>query len=880
MQPNQPPTTYLADYRPPVYLIDHVELQVQLHEQGTRVQAKLQIRRNPQADPQETTLCLQGEALQHQWIAINGTRLADEDLIFSEHQVAIPNPPTRFTLTSAVQIAPETNQALEGLYRSGNMFCTQCEAEGFRRITWYIDRPDVMATFQVRIEAEKARYPVLLSNGNLLEQGDLPAGRHYALWHDPLPKPCYLFALVAGELHYIQGQHTTSSGKSVTLRIYTEPDNIHQCDHALYALKQAMRWDEQHYGREYDLELYNIVAATDFNMGAMENKGLNIFNAKYVLASPTTATDQDYQAIESVITHEYFHNWTGNRITCRDWFQLSLKEGLTVYRDQTFSADQIARSVKRIEDVNLLRMHQFTEDASPMAHPVRPDAYIEIRNFYTATVYEKGAEVVRMQALLLGPTQYRQAMDLYFARHDGQAVTIEDFMACMAEVSGRDFSQFQHWYTYAGTPLVQVQDEYDAATGTYRLHCTQQVPDTPGQTNKPAFLIPIAVGLLNPAGHDMLTAPSSEHPDGTVLLELQAPTQTFAFHNLPERPTPSLLRGFSAPVKLDYPYTDPQLLHLIAQDSDHFNRWEAAQNLYVRLILQAVTQPTINMPLDLPDGLAATLRTVLQTSTTEPALSAALLRLPSLAYLSDQMAIVDIDGLYRARQALRHGIALALYDTFYARYQQLTETDTYQTTPEAIGRRSLKNVLLDYLVSQDTESVWELALTQYQAQHNMTDVMAALALLADSTHPQRQTVLDTFAERWQADTLVMDKWFSVQARAARPDTLATVQRLMHHPAFSLQNPNKVRALIGAFSTQNPLCFHAADGSGYRFLSTQIQALDQFNPQIAARLVRGLARWQRYDSTRQQPMRTALQALLNDQTSKDVYEIAAQALGQH
>ncbi len=873
MPPNNPTTIRLADYQPSNYLIDQVHLTFRLHEQGTRVQSQLHIRPNPQA--QAGPLCLHGEDLQPIWLALNDERLSAADWQLADNLLTIADPPREaFILSSEVQIAPETNQALEGLYRSGPLYCTQCEAEGFRRITWYLDRPDVMARFQVRIEADKARYPVLLSNGNLTEQGELSAGRHYVVWQDPLPKPCYLFALVAGNLHYIAGEHTTPSGRSVALRIYVEPENIAKCDHALHSLQQAMRWDEQQYGREYDLSRYNVVAVNDFNMGAMENKGLNIFNAKFVLARPETATDQDYQDITGVIAHEYFHNWTGNRITCRDWFQLSLKEGLTVFRDQTFSADQDSSSVQRVAHVQALRSHQFTEDASPMAHPVRPVSYIEIRNFYTATVYEKGAEVVRMQARLLGPERYRRATDLYFARHDGQAVTVEDFMACMADVSGRDFSQFRHWYDYAGTPEIRVTDQYDATQQRYTLTCHQRVPDTPGQQNKPPFLIPLAIGLLDAKGQDL---PLTGATDDTLLLELHEREQTFVFDAIPERPVPSLLRGFSAPVRLTYPYTPAQRMHLMAHDSDGFNRWDAAHSLLTDTIRQGIVDYRAGRTWQLPDGLTDALRTALQSEDAEHALTAEVLRLPDPDYVGEDLPVVDVDGIHHVREQLRIRLATELQARFEACYTQLSETGPYQITPEAMGRRRLKNQILYYLAGLNTPEQWARVLAQYRTQHNMTDVMAALTLLADSDHPQRQAVLDDFATRWQSDPLVMDKWFSVQATSGRADTLAQVQQLMQHPAFSLHNPNKVRALIGAFSVRNPLRFHAADGSGYRFLRDQVQALDTFNAQIAARLLRSLARWQRYDTTRQTQIQAVLRDLMAGDLSNDVYEVAAKAL---
>jgi aminopeptidase N len=867
MKEANPQTIYLKDYQPPAFLIGQVNLRFDLKETGTRVFSEIHIQRNPQAQSEDQTLFLNGEGLRHCWVKVDGELLADDAMQITEEGLTLLSPPDDFVFSSEVEIAPENNTALEGLYRSSNMFCTQCEAEGFRKITWFLDRPDVMARFHVRIEADKARYPVLLSNGNPGVSGDLADGRHFAEWDDPIPKPCYLFALVAGDLRHIQDKHITPSGREVDLRIYVEQENIDKCDHAMRSLKHAMHWDEEKYGREYDLDVYNIVAVNDFNMGAMENKGLNIFNSKFVLARPDTATDSDFQGIEGVIAHEYFHNWTGNRITCRDWFQLSLKEGLTVYRDQEFSADMGSRSVKRIEDVRLLRAHQFAEDASPMAHPVRPASYIEINNFYTVTVYEKGAEVVRMQANLLGAEQYRKATDLYFARHDGQAVTTEDFVTCMADVSGRDFSQFQNWYDYAGTPHLNVQDEYDAGTQTYCITFKQHVPDTPQQSNKPAFHIPIALGLLDAAGQEI----------HSQLIELYQAEQSFVFEGVAGRPTPSILRGFSAPVKIEYPYTDGQLMHLMAHDSDGFNRWDAAQTLLINTLLRMVEQRQAGQGMQVPDSLIQALRSVLLSGDVEPALIAEVLSLPSINYVGDFMSVVDVDSIFLAREMLRQSIAQTLREDLFMIYERLSEQGEYQITHEAIGQRRLKNVVLGYLLSLQDTATTQLAIDQYGAQHNMTDVIAALALIADSDAPIRDELLADFAQRWQQDPLVMDKWFSVQAVSTRKNVLGDIQQLMQHPAFSINNPNKVRALIGTFANNNPLRFHAADGSGYRFIAAQVKALDKLNPQIAARLLRSLARWQRYDDIRQKHAQAALQDILAGDVSKDVYEIADKSL---
>ena len=876
MKEASPRTIELRDYQPPHFFIDTVDLEFDLHEQGTRVIGRLGVRRNPEAG--SGALRLDGEGLQPVWVRLDGRELSADRYRVDAESLTLLDPPAAFVLETEVIIAPEDNTALEGLYRSGSMFCTQCEPEGFRKITWFVDRPDVMACFTVRIEADKARYPVLLSNGNPRDSGDLPDDRHYAVWDDPIPKPSYLFALVAGDLRFVEDRHTTPSGKEVRLRVYVEPENIDRCDHAMRSLINAMRWDEEKYGREYDLDVYNIVAVNDFNMGAMENKGLNIFNSKYVLARPDTATDQDFLGIEGVIAHEYFHNWTGNRITCRDWFQLSLKEGFTVFRDQEFSADMGARGVKRIEDVRLLRAHQFAEDAGPMAHPIRPASYIEINNFYTVTVYEKGAEVVRMQANLLGPEVFRKATDLYFDRHDGQAVTTEDFVRCMADASGQDLSQLQHWYDYAGTPVLEVTGSYDARTAAYTLEFEQSVPDTPGQTDKPPFLIPVVTGLVGSDGSDLsVRAGDGEKKLTRHTLQLTDRQQRFVFHGVEEEPVPSLLRGFSAPVKLEFGYSDEQLMFLMANDSDGFNRWDAAQTLSRRVLLGMVGQYRDGQPLQVPDGLIQAYRAALLSEDVEPALIAEVLSMPAISYLGDFMDSVDIEGLHAAREGLRSAVGQGLRQDLRKVYGQMRDEDEYQPTPEAIGRRSLKNRVMAYLLAGGDAEDERLCEAQYRAQHNMTDVMAALALLADSEHPSREEVLVDFERRWRSDPLVMDKWFAVQAMSSRVDTLDRVHSLMGHPAFSMRNPNKVRALIGSFANANPVRFHAADGSGYAFLQEQVLALDPANPQIAARLLRAISRWQRYDEGRQAQMRAALEAVVAAKVSRDVYEIAVKSL---
>ena len=872
-----PRTIRLEDYRPPEYLIDTVDLRFDLQPTGTRVQSVLTLRRNPAAAPVEV-LRLHGEELNPVWLRLNGVELPGDAYSVDGEGLLLQHPPESFVLESEVEIAPETNTALEGLYRSGGMFCTQCEAEGFRKITWFLDRPDVMARFTTRIEADKAACPVLLSNGNPVEHGALPGGRHYAVWDDPFPKPSYLFALVAGDLRCVRDSHTTPSGKTVELGIYVEPENLDKCDHAMASVKKAMRWDEEKYGREYDLDVYNIVAVNDFNMGAMENKGLNVFNSKFVLARADTATDRDYQGIEGVIAHEYFHNWTGNRITCRDWFQLSLKEGFTVFRDQEFSADMGSRGVKRIEDVRLLRSVQFAEDAGPMAHPVRPDSYIEINNFYTPTVYEKGAEVVRMQANLLGPELFRRATDLYFERHDGQAVTTDDFVQCMADASGRDLTQFKRWYQYAGTPRVQASGAYDAAARTYRLSLRQQLPDTPGQTGKPPLHIPVAVGLLGADGRDLPLRLAGEAAagEGTRMLELREAEQIFEFVDVPEAPVPSLLRGFSAPVKLEFDYSDAELMFLMARDSDGFNAWDAGQTLAQRVILGMVAAGQTD-PGAVPEVLVAAFRDALSRGAGDPALLAEVLSLPGESYLGDQMAQVDVDGIHAARLAVRQRIGRELGELLRDTIEGLGTPGPYRPEPVAIGKRSLKNLLLGYLMAAGGAEAEELCRAQYRAGENMTDVMAALSLIADSDMPDRPAILEDFAARWQRDPLVMDKWFAVQAMSQRADTLDQVKALQAHAAFSIRNPNKVRALIGSFCSGNPVRFHAADGAGYVFLADRVLDLDPLNPQVAARMLRIMARWRRFDPQRQELMHAQLARIAAAQVSKDVYEVASKSL---
>ncbi|HCS89745.1 MAG: aminopeptidase N [Thiohalocapsa sp. PB-PSB1] len=878
-----PPVVRLEDYHPPEFLIDQVDLRFDLDVDQTAVQAEISLRRNPAATRGDGDLRLDGEQLELVEVALDNRVLPPVEYETRDDALIVHRVPDRFRLRTRVRIQPKANTALEGLYLSGNMLCTQCEAEGFRRITYFLDRPDIMARFQVTLIADPQRYPVLLSNGNPAGREMLPDGRQLVRWDDPYPKPCYLFALVAGDLAVVEDHFVTRSGREILLQIFVEPENLDKCDHAMRSLKKAMRWDEENYGREYDLDLFMIVAVSHFNMGAMENKGLNIFNAKYILARPDTATDTDFADIEGVVAHEYFHNWTGNRITCRDWFQLSLKEGFTVYRDQEFSADMGSREVQRIEDVRMLRARQFPEDAGPMAHPVRPDSYIEINNFYTATVYEKGAEVVRMQANLLGPERFRAGTDRYFERFDGQAVTTDDFVDCMEQAGAVDLTQFRRWYSQSGTPVLECADSFDADTGTYSLEIRQHTPAMSGEPTRLPLHIPFALGLLNQDGEDLSLAFVDESPTpapGTRMLALRQPVERFTFRltDLTDRPIPSLLRGFSAPVKVRYPYSDADLTFLMSHDSDGFNRWDAAQSLAQRLLLTLVEDETRPVP----ESFIHAFRTALLDRHADQALLAEVLTLPSESYLGDQMEVVDVPGIHRARKTLANRIGTSLRDDLHELYEQNRQPAEYNLSSESMGRRALRNCALDYLMQAPDADACALACAQFDAGHNMTDVVAALRLLVNAS-PQvagdaGERALDDFYQRWSHDPLVLDKWFALQAQSSRPETLARVKKLMDHQDFSLTNPNRVRSLIGAFAVGNPLHFHAEDGSGYCFLIDRIIDLDPLNPQVASRLLYPMTRWRRYDASRQTLMCKQLERVLEvESLSGDVYEVVSKTL---
>jgi aminopeptidase N len=878
-----PKPTLLAEYRPPDFLIDHVELSFSLGEEDAIVESRLAVRRNPAAGTPGAALRLDGEELELISIALDGSALPpDSYRIEPEGALVIPSAPDAFTLDTTVRIRPQRNTALSGLYTSGGNFCTQCEAEGFRRITYFLDRPDVSARYWVRITADKQRYPILLSNGNPEMHGDLGDGRHFATWVDPHPKPSYLFALVAGDLVALEDSFTTMSGRKVALAIWVRRGDEDKCAHAMASLKASMRWDEQTYGLEYDLDVFNIVAVSDFNMGAMENKGLNIFNTRYVLAKPDTATDIDYENIESVIGHEYFHNWTGDRVTCRDWFQLSLKEGLTVFRDQQFSADMGSAAVCRISDIRALRSSQFPEDAGPLAHPVQPQSYLSIDNFYTATVYNKGAELIRMMHTLLGPERFRHGMDLYILRHDNSAATIPDFVSAMAEAGGIDLTDFARWYHQAGTPEITVEDHYDADTKVFELTVSQKTPATPGQPEKAPMPIPIAMGLLGPNGDEMPTRLEDEAvaTSGTRLLVASEPRQTFRFVDVAAPPVPSLLRGFSAPVKLQGVMLD-RLKFLAIHDTDPVARWDAGQRAAIAILLDQVALRGAGKtlpPLD-PDLIAA-MRHTLADAARDRAFAAEALSLPSEATLADEMAVVDVEAIHAVRDEARAAIAAALATALGDAYRDLHDPGPYRTDGESIGRRALRNVCLGYLASGDPGTGARLAKAQFDAQQNMTDVLAALAVLADIDGPERNAALDAFYRRWADDPLVIDKWFALQARSSLPGTIAAVRALTGHPAFSRANPNRLRALVGTFSQANQLHFHDASGAGYAFLADEVLTLDPDNPQVAARMVQALGQWRRFDPARQLLMKAQLQRIHDKPgLSTNTFEMVSKSLAE-
>ena len=882
MKTDTPRPIRLEDYRPPAFLVDHVDLDIRLDPSRTRVRARLSIRPNPGYGVHEDMLRLDGEHLELDQIRIDGRDLklgADYDI--SDLGLTVRSPPAKpFKLEMVTLVDPDSNKALQGLYRSRGVYCTQCEAQGFRRITYFTDRPDVLSTYTVRIEADAEQAPVLLSNGNPTERGTLERGkRHYAIWHDPHPKPCYLFALVGGCFNSVAASFTTASGREVDLRVYVEPGLEERAHWAMDALKRSMRWDERRFGREYDLDVFNIVAVSDFNLGAMENKGLNIFNDRLILASAETATDVMFEAIESVVAHEYFHNWTGNRITCRDWFQLCLKEGLTVFRDQEFSGDERSPTVQRITDVRQLRAHQFPEDAGPMAHPVRPSAYIEINNFYTATVYEKGAELVRMLRTLVGAEAFRAGMDLYFERHDGEAATVEQFLACFAEVSGQDLGHFMVWYEQAGTPQLVCSLDYDQRAKAATLTIEQVLPSTPGDARKKPLHIPVRLGLV---GRDCADLPL-RLTDGVAIddgiLHVTRRRQSFTFRDVPSRPVPSLLRGFSAPVNLTIDLTDRDLEFLMTNDSDLFNRWQAANAYATRTLVQIVTALKAGKRSTRGTAYAKALGATLRDNELEPAYRAELLKLPTQSDIAREIARdVDPDHIHRAHRQLSRIVASTLGRELASIYRAMSEPGPFSPDAKSAGRRALRNAVLTLLVQRGEAKDIAAAVRHLESATNMTDEAHALFLLAGVGGPARDAALDRFYARWQHDHLVIDTWFAAQAVAPLAETVDRVRELIAHPLFSLTTPNKVRALIGNFATMNPVQFNRADGAGYMLVADEVLAIDRFNPQVAARLLNCYRSWRALEPVRRRAAKKALTRVAGGaHISRDVYEIVSRML---
>lgn len=874
-----PAITYRKNYQPPVFFIDDVHLHFDLYDHEAIVRSRLRVRHARHAKADTRDLFLNGDSLQLVSLTLNGEVLPENRYSFSSSGLTINDMPDACELIITTRIFPQKNTALSGLYRSGKTFCTQCEAEGFRRITYYLDHPDVLSRFTTTIEADLSQYPVLLSNGNPIDQGVTEHARHWVTWEDPFKKPSYLFALVAGDFDLREDVFITKSNRTVALRIYAEKGMGDQTAHAMHCIKEAMRWDEQVYGREYDLDIFMVVAISDFNMGAMENKGLNIFNTKYVLAKPATATDDDYIHILSVIGHEYFHNWTGNRITCRDWFQLSLKEGLTIFRDQSFSQDVLSRSVMRIRDVNELREAQFPEDASPLSHPVRPEAYLEIDNFYTATVYNKGAEVLRMLQTILGVDTFHRGMDAYFIQFDGQAVTIEDFIKNMEEVSGKDLTQFRLWYSQSGTPIVNVSGEYHAATQSYTLKLVQHTDPTQDQTEKHPLHIPIRLGLWSENGESIPLQLEGEVVEPEKILHLTEKEQSYTFHHVASCPTLSLLRGFSAPVKLKFERSASEQLFLMEHDKDTFNRYESAQQLMLSMILHLVSQQANRNKLEISADLGAALMRLLQDSSQDPFLLSEIMQLPSEKYIGEQMDVVAVEGIHVAREFVMRQLAVSMRPVLLEQYERLQqETLSRDFDIRIIGKRALKNRLLSYLTYLPEGQTIANQQLNDSLTENMTDAISALSCLNHFASPLRQPALDVFYTVWQDDLLVVDKWLAMQAVAPLPTTLEDIKFLTEHSAFDWKNPNKVYALIGQFGSRNPICFHQKEGAGYVFLREAVQKLNELNPNVAARMVKPLTRWKRYDKERQVKMIQALTLLKETPNlSVDVYELVTKSL---
>lgn len=853
-------TVYLKDYQVPDYLIPQVDLNFVLGIEQSSVIATLMVVRN---STENKPLLLDGEKMVLKSLSLDGVALNESDYQVSENGLRLENVPQQFELTIETELQPHLNTELSGLYQSSGNFCTQCEAEGFRRITYFLDRPDVLSVYTVSMTASKSTCPVLLSNGNPVANGDNEDGTHWAKWHDPHPKPSYLFALVAGDLHHISDSFTTISGNDIALNVYTQAHNIDKCQHAMGSLKASMRWDQEVYGREYDLDIYNVVAVDDFNMGAMENKGLNVFNSKYVLADQQSATDADYEGIESVIGHEYFHNWSGNRVTCRDWFQLSLKEGFTVFRDQEFSADMGSRSVKRIRDVQVLRAHQFKEDGGPMSHPVRPDSYQEINNFYTATIYNKGAEVIRMMHSLVGSKGFRKGTDLYFDTFDGQAVTTEDFVQSIEKANDIDLSQFRLWYTQSGTPEVSLDKSF--SNGVLTINVSQACPATPGQEHKVPFQIPLSIALFSNTGQKLKER---------TLVITQA-QQSFEFDGLTEEPVVSLLRDFSAPIKLQTQQSESELASLVAYDDNGFARWEAMQKLCLNVILPAVDSGQLDE--SSYRTLLEAMQNLVASNPSDKAVFAEMLTLPSAAYIAELCSPIKPKQIADIREQCVHRLARDMESHFHAIYANNNQRSTFSLSADAIAERVLKNRALSYLVATEQAAYHALASHQYHEAHNMTDRLAAFNALITSSYPERAVLIDDFYQHWQDNTLVLDKWFALQAMSPKLETLEVVQALLEHSKFSMNNPNKVRSLIGAFSS-NLVGFHRQDGLGYQFLADRVIELNTINPQVAARLVSVFNHWKSYAEPNSSLMNEQLKRINNtDNLAKDVTEIVSKAL---
>jgi aminopeptidase N len=886
MSAEKPQAVYRRDYRSPEYAIDSVDLHFELDEALTVVTAKLAVQREPVRVGDVPPLVLDGEDLTLRSVSIDGRALAKSEYHLEDESLTITTPPERFELETVVEIRPEQNTSLSGLYKTSGNYCTQCEAHGFRRITYFLDRPDVMARYTTHIEADRERYPVLLSNGNRTEEETLADGRHRVTWEDPFPKPCYLFALVAGDLRCHAGSFTTRSGRDVKLEIWVEPLNIDRCEHAMRSLQRSMEWDEEVFGLEYDLDIYMIVAVNDFNMGAMENKGLNVFNSKYVLAAPETATDDEYEDVEAVIAHEYFHNWTGNRVTCRDWFQLTLKEGLTVYRDQEFSADVTSRPVKRIQDVKVLRAGQMPEDAGPMAHPIRPDSYISMDNFYTATVYNKGAEVIRLYETLLSRPGFRKGMDLYFERHDGQAVTCDDFRSAMADANGADLSGLESWYAQAGTPTLEASGHYDAASQSYTLELAQSYPPLANPTKESAdrapVPIPVRLGLLREDGSEIPLRLAGEGAAGGTerVLVLEDSQARFVFEDVDAPPVASLLRDFSAPVKLRFDRDRRDLAFLMGHDRDAFNRWDAGQELATALLLELSEDAKAGRELALDPLFADAFGRVLGDTELDGSLKALALTLPDERVLAQEVEEVDVDAIHAAREFVVQALACAHRTAFEAAIDATRRTGPYAVEKSQIDARRLHNIALRYL-STLGDAAWTARIaSQFETADNMTDRQSALRLLVDLEGPEREAALAAYYDAWKHDPLMLDKWFALQAVSSRPNTAARVRELYTHADFALTNPNRVRALVGTFAAGNPVGFHRRDGEGYRFLADATLDLDPINPQVASRMVSLFSQWRRYEPTRRKKMQRELERIAErGNLSKDVFENVERALGR-